>query len=239
MVVLNVKLPINVLEMKKVVLEELEYIIKDEIDGYINYDDKKRDIKIEKLTKNIIKGMENKFYSDFFISRMLDENHCIYKHKWGKKDGNICCKKITKNGDKNNNVCTKHNKMHTPQTKIVKKDIINVDLKNKIHDGSINVKNANITLSNDNKIGVLNVNNRCNKNIIYKNKKDKNININNLILNNFKKIIIDYNNVIVCKYNGRSNCHNIIKYGFCNFKHFNNIIPIDHYINQNNNLLSI
>lgn len=76
-------------------------------------------IKIKKVTNNIINEMKNKIYSDLFISRMIHSEHCIYKHKSGKKVAKFCCKKITINGDKDNFVCRQHNRKHKPKTKKV------------------------------------------------------------------------------------------------------------------------
>lgn len=53
----------------------------------------------------------------------MDRNICSHKFKKGKMDGYYCCKKITKNGDKNNYFCTKHNKNHVPKKKNIKEKI--------------------------------------------------------------------------------------------------------------------
>lgn len=119
MVCLNDKLPINLAQMKDVIMTNLEKIIENElyyIDN-INLNENRKN----NLKNNIIKGLRNEFSKDKFIYLMIDNNHCGHKIKRGKNDGNFCCKKITKNGNKKNYVCTKHNKDHIPKIKITKK----------------------------------------------------------------------------------------------------------------------
>lgn len=113
MVCLNEKLPINLKQMKSVFLKELDEIIENEIYYLNGINDEKKD----KLKNNIIKKMNNKFNSDFFIYRIIHNEHCTYKHQRGKNDGKFCCKRITNNGNKTKFVCTIHNKEHIPRKK--------------------------------------------------------------------------------------------------------------------------
>lgn len=64
------------------------------------------------IIKNEIKDL---FESDHFIYINMDNNICSHKFNKGKKDGYYCCKKITKNGNRNKYVCTKHNPDHIPK----------------------------------------------------------------------------------------------------------------------------
>lgn len=107
-------------------------------------------IKIIDNIKKIIKNKMNDLFSnDNFIFINMDDNICTHKFKKGKNDGRFCCKKITKYGDKNNYVCTRHNKNHIPKKK-------NKNLKNsknsnhcKIFENNKNIDNS--IMKSDNK----------------------------------------------------------------------------------------
>ena len=212
MVCLNNNIPMDYSKMKNVILLELDNIIKNEL----YYIDEINETKKDRIKDNIIKEMKNQFNSDLFIKRMMNDNHCIFKHKTGKNDGKICCKKITKNGDKRNYVCTSHNKNHIPKKKIKPNDKykgINIEKSIKLIDKEIKIK-PNIEIINSiEKSGQENVNV---KNIIYRK-------------NSFKSIF-NLNNNIICKYKNNDICYNIKTYGFCNFKHIDNKIPINNFI---------
>lgn len=223
---INDNLPIDYVNMKKVIISELEYIVKNEIDHLIDYNDKKRNIKIEKVTKNILNEMKNKFYSDLFIIRMFNKNNCIYKHKRGRREGQFCCKKITENGDKDDFVCTKHNKKHLPKNKnIINKSILNISINSSIGLLNSNIKKDKILIvKKGNNPTVVN-----NANKIKKSKK-----INNFEFNKIKNIINIYNRNIICNYKNKDGCKNISKHGFCSYKHICNRLPLKDFINENN-----
>lgn len=146
MVCLNNKLPINLVQMKHIILKNLDDIIDHElyfVDDKILNDDKKNKIK-----NKIIRELKNKFNSDNFIYLMIDDNHCGHKIKRGKLDGNFCCKKITSNGSKKNYVCTKHNKNHVPKKRIPKKEETKITLAK--NDISINNSCQNKKVNEDN-----------------------------------------------------------------------------------------
>lgn len=88
-------------------LERIDENIREKITNSIVND-------VNKIIKNTIKNL---FSSDHFIYVNMKDDLCTYKHKKGKNEGYICCKRITKNGCKKNYVCTKHNKYHTPMKK--------------------------------------------------------------------------------------------------------------------------
>lgn len=229
MVCLNNNIPMDYSKMKKVILLELDNIIKNEL----YYIDEINENKKDRIKDNIIKEMKNQFNSDLFIKRMMNDNHCIFKHKTGKNDGKICCKRITKNGDKSNYVCTTHNKDHIPKKKIkindndgnIKNDksielIINNKIDNKTN---ISIKNSieNIDIENTT---------RNTKNMVHEISTD----IKNTKINSFKTSFNLYNNII-CKYKNNSICYNIIKYGHCDFKHMDNKIHITKFLYNNYN----
>ena len=56
----------------------------------------------------------------------MDSNKCVHKYKKGKKEGMFCCKKITKNGNQKQFVCTKHNPDHIPNKRTIKNKQLNV-----------------------------------------------------------------------------------------------------------------
>lgn len=144
------------------------------LDSILNLDE----IILEKIKKRINKTINEFFENDHQLYLSMNENHCVYKHKRGKNEGNFCCKKITINGDKNEYLCTKHNKKHIPKKK------------NKI---SKNCKLFENTKNIDNLIKINN-NNRY-KNRIFKKKLKKNnkIFICNSGFIDFKQI---FNNIL-------------------------------------------
>lgn len=218
MVCLNNNIPMDYSKMKKVILLELDNIIKNEL----YYIDEINDNKKDRIKDNIIKEMKNKFNSDLFIKRMMNDNHCIFKHKTGKNDGKICCKKITKNGDKRNYVCTSHNKNHIPKKKIKLNDKykdINIEKSIKSIDKEIQIKPSISIKKSIENCGHEKVND---KNIIYRKYRK-------FIKNSFKSIL-NLNNNIICKYKNDDLCYNIKTYGICNFKHMDNKIPINNFI---------
>lgn len=218
MVCFNNKLPIDRLSMKRIMLSKLDEIL----DNKLWYLEGVKDESKDKLRKSIIKEMENEFNSDKFIYLMIHDDHCTFKHRRGKNDGNFCCKRITKNGDKKNYVCREHNKNHIPRTKenIMKKEI---DSKN----DSIKIINT------DNNISSFKTKSNNNYILKPKLKKNKKININSFNFNNFKKIINNYSEYNYskntrCKYDGNCNNNN------CKYKHFNKEILINDFLYKNN-----
>lgn len=231
---MNEKLPIDYRYLRKIFVDELDIIIND----VLFYVDDIKNEKKEKIKKNIISEFKNRINNNNIIERIIHKDHCIHKYNKGKKDGYICCKKITINGNKKKYVCTIHNKDHISKKKIIKNDTNNISINKSI---SLFNKNneANIisTLSNSS----------VNKKYIKLKKlsfteKHKNKNISNYIKNfniiNFNKEIKNfYNNYenTICKYRENSLCKNIINNGCCIYKHIENEIPLNVYINKSNN----
>lgn len=75
---------------------------------------------INNVNKIIKDEIKNLFSSDNFIYVNMDDNICGHKFNKGKREGYYCCKKITRNGDKEKYVCTQHNKNHIPKKKKIK-----------------------------------------------------------------------------------------------------------------------
>lgn len=138
MVCLNEKLPINKFKMQKVMLNKLEEIIEHEL----WYLEGVKDEKKEKLKKSIIKEMKNNFESDHFIYLMIHDEHCTYKHNRGKNNGNFCCKKITKKGDKKKYLCRTHNKNHVPQKRITNTISNTINLDKSVNNNKYNTTNC-------------------------------------------------------------------------------------------------
>lgn len=95
--------------------DEINYLIK--LDLELDLDK----VIIDRITNKVSNRIKELFESDYFIDITMNRNICSYKYKKGKKCGYFCCKKITSNGDKNNYVCTQHNKNHIPKKKIKNK----------------------------------------------------------------------------------------------------------------------
>lgn len=131
------------------------------------------DENIFKKIKNIIHyKFKELFSNNYFLYINMDDNVCSHMFKRGKKEGHFCHKKITSNGNRENYVCTIHNKNHKPQKK------------NKNH--IKNIKNHNGE-NNCNIISKGNVDS-ISKNISKRN--NKKINKNRLRRKKFKKIVI-------------------------------------------------
>lgn len=234
MVCFNKNLPINLKQMKKVLLSEIDYIINDKLyfldiifsslKNDLKKDEDKYNNKIKKLKDNIIKEISNKFNSDYFLYKIMDDNHCTFKHKRGKRESEFCCKKITNNGDKKKYLCTNHNPKHIPQPKVINKNneevlssITNINDNKKIRENIILNKN----IYRNNKINKIYLYNK--KSNFKSNNKQyiSNININscpnpNVICNSFDSI--------------KNICKNIINHKVCDFKHINNNISIIDFI---------
>lgn len=160
MVYLNRKLPIDIEQMKKIVINEIDEIIEHKLyfldvifptlKNELKKDEKIYNDKIKKLKNDIVKEFKIKINSDYLIYKIIHEEHCIFKHERGKNNGNFCCKRITKNGDKKKYVCTMHNKNHTPKKKIkLIEDKIEGNTKNIIPNlCKINSSNNEIILEN-------------------------------------------------------------------------------------------
>lgn len=245
MVCFNKNLPINLKQMKKVLLSEIDHIIDDKLyfldiifeslKNDLKKDEDKYNNKIKKFKDNIIKEISNKFNSDYFLYKIMDDNHCTFKHKRGKRESEFCCKKITNNGDKKKYLCTNHNPKHIPQPKVINKNIesikdnTNIEVLSSEDTSSItnindNIKNReNITLNKN-----IYRNNKINKIYLYnKNMKLKN-NSKQYISNSNNNI---YPNVICNSFDSIKNiCKNIINHKVCDFKHINNNISIIDFI---------
>lgn len=183
MVCLNDNIPVNYIQMKKLIALELNDIIEHELYYIEDIDEEKKD----KIKKNIVKEMKNKLNTDFFIYRIINNNYCTFKHAKGKKEGYFCCKRITENGDNENFVCTIHNKKHIPKKKVG--DINKINTKN-INNKPINNFNDIIKINNQ-KIIIKSINNE-NDNFF---KLCKNIKYN--IKNNTNTIKLSmYNNIM-------------------------------------------
>lgn len=237
MVCLNDKLPIDFLKMKKILISELDSVIEDEL-YYI--DDMKKENK-KKIKINIVKNFKEKINMNHFVYMIIHKNHCTYKHTRGKKDGEFCCKKITKHGDINEYVCTTHNKNHipTPRQNLKTKDktllynkkeeLINsitkdIELKYSTEFRSLNktIEEFKIDIKKKEDI-VDNLNLEINVLKKYKNKtenKDLNIKINE---KDEKKIFFEVKkklnkDILINNYNKNK------RNGFSNYKNTNNII---------------
>lgn len=116
---MNEYISFNKLKLKKNINNFINnYIIKLEFELDIDK------IKLEKINNTTKKAVSDFFGDDHQIYLSMNENHCTYKYKKGKYEGRFCCKQITKNGNKNKYICTKHNKDHVPKKRI-KKDVKN------------------------------------------------------------------------------------------------------------------
>lgn len=237
MVYLNKVVSVNIKSLEKLILEKVHEAVQNEL----YYVDIKNEMK-EKINKNILKEIKNKIKTDNFIYRIMDDEKCVFKHNRGKYDGYFCCNKITKNGNKKEYKCRKHNKSHVPKPRNNNiKDNIPFQNKDSISQ-SINLTKKNIynyeeLQQKDNKpINIINSYDIYKKNKFKNNinKKEKKILIENFNLNSFKKIVKEYNNFIVCKYKVNNNCDNINKHGHCDFKHINNNIFINDFLVDNN-----
>lgn len=172
----------------------------------------------------------------------MDRNKCVYKHKRGKHDGKFCHNNITNNGDNKKWLCRTHNKNHIPQKKVINKNNNNINVKTdfSISKSIESIKdNTNIeVLSSEDTSSITDINENLKILPLSKNKfknklKNKNYYIKDIKLNNIKNIIKSYSENIICKYNNHELCHNISKYGKCDFKHINNI-SLNNFIDNNN-----
>lgn len=267
---LNKKLPINLHQMKTILLNEINYIIDDKLyfldvifeclKKELKNDEDEYNNKIKKLKDNIIKEIRNKFNCDNFIYRIIDNNHCGFKHKRGKRDQEFCCKKITKNGNKDKYVCTTHNKDHIPNKRKDKNDLLlKINDKDEIQNneippgGYLENKNIETTKNRCEKI-VNDINYNISSNISLEDKTVNDINntgkinkkikidlLKNSYINNPNKsnsLSVCLKNII-CKYNNNSFCYNIEKYGNCKFKHINKELDFKDFIIKNNSTLSL
>lgn len=223
MVCLNDKIPVNIFQMKKVIIDKLDQIIEDEL-FYIDDKNLNQDIK-DKLKNNILKEMKNKLYTDNFIYLIMDNNYCSFKHNRGKNDGKFCCKRITSNGDKKEYLCTIHNKNHIPKTKNIKMKIQKIYKNNETLEKLEKIETVkNVKDGNNNYIYIKNQNIKNALKIKNKSKIHKNIHINNFNINIFRNISYNDNNNnhyknIVCNYKEKELCHNFINFGCCRYKH--------------------
>jgi hypothetical protein len=240
MVCLNEKLPINLAQMKKNIIYELDSIIEHNLYYLDEIDEEKK----TKIKNSITKEFKNKINTDLFIYRIMDDNYCTFKHNRGKHDGEFCCRRITINGDKKKYLCRVHNKDHVPNKKIQ----INNFNKNISIEKSIQLMNIDKIDKIDKKPDILikdsinNIKNMKHKHIHVSLKHTSNI-INNKIINkryikntniNILKNYLNLYNNIICKYKKNSTCYNIKNYGCCNFTHIDNEIPITDFLYNNN-----
>lgn len=72
---------------------------------------------VKKIIKNRIKDL---FSDNHFLYINMNNNVCTHMFKKGKNEGYFCHKNITSNGNKENYVCTIHNKDHIPKKRIIK-----------------------------------------------------------------------------------------------------------------------
>lgn len=260
MVCLNKKIPVNVSLMKKVFIIEIEEIIEHELYYLNDINDKKKD----RIKNNIIKEFRRTINTDFFIKRIMHDEHCSFKHTRGKRDGEFCCKRITKNGNKKKYVCTQHNKDHVPQKRLIKdnsndilikKPINLIDNNKSILDNSIDLiktkkDEPNIELLDFVGVKINNSNISKNRKINNKHNYDNKLNEikkykkNYKFKNNIKNYEYNYFENIICNYKEENLCYDIKNHGCCNFKHINNIYLNDflhdkHQFYENNNLIKI
>lgn len=258
MTCLNKTLPINLKKMKDVFMKKLDKIIEQELYYLENVKDQNKD----NLRKIIIKEMKKEFEYDNLMYSIMDDNYCTFKHRRGKHDGNFCCKKITKNGNKKHYLCRTHNKDHIPKKKDVipnNIDLVKIDIKKSYSENKNNEippggyienkikKNDNIInnfsfkkVNNDYNINeVIQLKDkRLNYNTINKKKIKQNhkIYINGFNINSFRNIINNYEykyyENTICKFN--KTCNNKI----CKYKHTNEEFLIkDILYNSNSNYI--
>lgn len=166
MVCLNDYISFNKLKLRNNLKKEInDHILR------LDFDLDIEKIKLEQINKKLNEKLNDLFSSDNFIYLNTNDNHCIHKFKKGKKEGYFCFKQITKNGDKDNYVCTKHNKNHIPKKRIKNiKEKTNEILQNQTFKNNENKNNNNFIIkikNNKNKI--------FKKNKIKNNKKNKKI----------------------------------------------------------------
>lgn len=240
MTCLNNKLQINIKQLKKIFIEEIDYIIDNEL-YYI--DDKKIDENRKiKLKNNIIKEIKNKFNSDNFICRIMDDNYCIFKHKRGKNDGNFCTKKINTNlekGIKKDYLCCTHSKKHIPKKRKINKDLEVSEIKKSIEPVIFDNKEIISDKSRNRNINFENKFEKVKNKLVSKKMEinDKNIIFNNKLL---LKSNIKRNNFKVLKtYNKNINNIDLYKKRVYNDKGYKSLIKeiklSDFIINKNNN----
>lgn len=210
MVCLNEKLPINLKQMRSVLIKEIDSIIEHELYFLeIIFPSLKKDLKsdeniynnkINKLKKNIIKDIKNKMDTDYFLYRIIDDKHCTFKHSRGKNEGNYCCKKIKTNliDNKEDYLCCTHSKKHIPKKKSIKIDYNSTNKKENtkcpssidILELDQNKNESNIELLDFVGVKINNSNiPKINKSIIQK-KDEKN---NNITYNKYYKKVINNN----------------------------------------------
>ena len=114
MVILNTE----ILICKTSMIKSIENIMNEVIENY--FDDEiicKTKEKKQKLMESIMKEKIKKTKTKYFWYLNSSKNIWTHIFSKGKKEGYMCHKKITENGDKKKFVCTKHNPNHTPKKK--------------------------------------------------------------------------------------------------------------------------
>lgn len=151
MVCLNRYISFDKIKLKNNLSKELNESIKLEFDIYYYNNEKIKNI-FEKIYKHINDKTKELFENNHFLYINMNDNICSHMYKKGKQEGYFCCKKITKNGNKKESVCTKHNKSHIPKKKLKIKN--NKNSKNcKIFENDKNIDNSIIKMNiNKNKI---------------------------------------------------------------------------------------
>jgi hypothetical protein len=198
MTCLNDKLQINIKQLKTIFIEEINYIIDNEL-YYI--DEKKIDENRKiKLKNNIIKEIKNKINEDNFIYRIMDDNYCTFKHKRGKNDGKFCSKKINTNleiGYKKDYLCCTHSKKHIPKKRKIIKVPEVLENKKTVEPVKIDIKEIILDKSKNN-------------NIIHDNS-FKTLKFANNIKNNLDPQKTTINNKLLLKNNIKRNNFNVLK----------------------------
>ena len=120
MVALNDYLPLNHIQLRNNLCKEIDTFMEKEFYHFLEENI------IKKIQKKTNKKIKELFLHDHFLYMNIHSNFCTHKIKKGKRDGEFCSKKITKNGNKKKYVCTKHNSDHIPR-KRNKKAIQKVD----------------------------------------------------------------------------------------------------------------
>lgn len=238
MVYLNKNVFVDIKKLEINLLKIIEDKVVNELDYVHNINDKKK----ERVKSNIIKEIKNEIRKDYFLYRIMASDRCVYKHKYGKNDGKFCCKRITANGDKNQYVCTLHNRNHIPQKKEINTSNNNILISKSIHliDNNKLINESikdipykcNKVISSEDTSSISNLNqiNKYKKNYIIKNKMKRiNLYVNKFNLDGFKKSIkyddqYNYSENIICRY---KSCNN----KSCLFKHVDNNIPLNEFIN--------
>lgn len=116
MVALNEFLPINHIQLRDNLSNDLDTFMQNELDMYINQQI------ITRIKEKMKYRMKSLFSNDHFLYLSMNNEFCTHKFKKGKRDGMFCGKRIRTNlpyGSKPDYLCCKHSKQHIPRKRIM------------------------------------------------------------------------------------------------------------------------